>query len=256
MRLLQLFVFVPLLSACNNQPVSKKPAEKPIGLYYKDTVFLEREFCDEFNYDTSYHFYHAVFIDTNRNSQFYKKLYDFRFTKTENLDDYKKTFKDKKVVFPKPYKTGLPVEWVPLYQYKRKFYVYSPSEAGELNRRILNDSLLIAWYIDGPYPYVLDSARKVNEHTYSFTTREYFNNSDVFAKPEILNIYIVDDKTQMAVWEYKSRKDKQFFYRLFIPREHIKDFDLVVNYCLTDKQMEFHFEEPDFPSLLKKVNVK
>lgn len=183
-----------LLFACSTSLLSNNALAKNKSATLKDTLFLERSICDNFYRDSFYHFYHAVYVETNRNSEYYNQLADFSFTDSENLDEYNKGFKRKGIRLSKINTTDLPTEWVPLYQYKNKYYVYSPSEPGNLNRRILNDSLLICWYLDGPYPYALSSVKKIADTIYSITTKELFINTDVFAKPEILNIYIIDKK--------------------------------------------------------------
>ncbi len=216
-----------------------------------DTTFIERVICDSGYEGTPYHFYHAIFIEQNRKSEYYKDLSDFSFSKFENLDDANNVLRKKKIRLKKFNTLGLPKEWLPLNLYKGKYYLYAPSDWGNLGRRIICDSSLIFWFMDGPTPYAFQSIKKYNDTTYSLRTRNYLYACEGCVSPEILNIYIIDKKNKIAVWEYKSEKEKNYTYCLYVSKENIKKFDIIVNYCKTDKQMEVDFEEPDFARLLK-----
>ncbi len=239
--------FSMIAFACTSHPDTLNRAANQTK---KDTIFLQRDLSTGIKT-----LYHAVYIDTNRNSIFYKELADFSFDKYENMDEYNKQLKEKGIHLHKVTTPGLPVEWVPLYLYKNKYYVYSPSDKGELNRRILNDSLLIFWSIEGPIPYVLLSVKKVNEQTYTVHTKDVFVQAGDFFRPEIVNIYMIDPEKKIAVWEYKSLNQKEYTYELYIARESIQKFDMIVNYCKTDKMSEFNFDTPDFTKLLEKISI-
>jgi hypothetical protein len=231
-------IFLLLLISCGNDPVSDK------GKNTTDTIFLKQPVADSF--------YSIFYIEKNRESDHYKFLADFSFNQYENLDEYNKALLEKNIHVKKFDTYGLPVEWVPLNLYKGKYYLYVPSDAGNLGRRILNDSLLIFWFMDGPSPNVLSSVKKINETTYTIHSMNKLFDGEGYVNPEILNIYIIDKINKIAVWEYKSKKEKTFNYSLYIPKENIKNYDLIVSYCDTGKQSEFEFDQPDFASLLHK----
>lgn len=216
----------------------------------KDTGFLYRV-----QRDTPYPFYHAIYIEKNRQSNYYKLLQDFRFSKDEQ-QNYREAMKQNSSHITRKHKSGLPEKWVPLYLYKGRYYVYAPSEWGGLCRRMLNDSTLIFWFMDGPMPYFLRSVIKTGENRYTVLSRDYIIGQEGFLRPEVLNIYIIDPKNKIAVWEYKSRKEKNWQYELVVPRENIPRFDMIVNYCNTDKQMEFDFDRIDFKALLARFRKK
>ena len=57
----------------------------------------------------------------------------------------------------------------------------------------------------------------------------------------------IDAKTKLAVFEYG--KDD---YQLYIPAENAMAYNIVVNYCLTQKQTEFKFDKIDYKKLLSR----
>ena len=126
-----------------------------------------------------------------------------------------------------------------------------PSDAGNLRRRIVTDSLLIFWFIDGPMPFPIRSLTKKDNYTWSLRNDDLFVKMEGFIRPEILNIYILDPQTNMAVWEYKAGNEKGYSYELCIPKENLKNFPAIINDS-NEKSVEFEFEQPDFKKLLKK----
>lgn len=219
--------------------------DKP-GKAINDTQFLERVIAD-----TPYPFYHAVYIDSNRNADNYNFITDFSFTTSENLDYYLNDFKKRKIRMTPIASPDLPNEWIPLYLYKNKYYVYEPSEAGALCRRILNDSLLVFWFMDGPMPYVVRSITKTGKQSWQVQTKDYIIQEEGYVRPEILHIYMIDPVKKIAVWEYKSQNGKQYNYELVVAKESAKEFDIIINYCATNKMLEFEFDQPDFARLVK-----
>lgn len=220
-----------------------------------DTFFLRKLVFDTVYEGTPYHIYNNIYIDTNRNSLNHKALADFSFTPTQNLDEYNERIKKRKIQLNKINTLGLPTEWIPLYLYKNKYYVYMPSEQGLLLRRIINDSLLIFWFMDGPMPYVLQSVTQTDNENWLVKSKDHFVRMEGFIRPEILNIHMIDPVNKIAVWEYKSENEKEYKYELCIPKERIKNFDIIVNDS-NEKAAEFEFEKPDFKKLMKKKTGK
>jgi hypothetical protein len=134
--------------------------------------------------------------------------------------------------------------WLPLYQYKGKLYLYSPCDGGNSNKRTITDSTLIFWYLEGPYPYIIKSFNKVSDGKYQITSIDAFNNEDVNFKPEDLVIEF-DDTRNIAIWKYGSLHKEDYVYRIFVPLEYATKFELIVNYCPQNKHGEFEFEKID-----------
>jgi hypothetical protein len=212
-----------------------------------DTIFISREKGKDY--------YHKVYIEQNRQSPFYKELTDFKMDKFE-LDEYEENCRELKKRFPAPLKKfnlqGLPKEWIPLYKYKGKYYVYYPSEEGNEGRRIITDSTMVYWFMDGPRPEPFLNAKRIQENIWYLSINSYFKNMTAFKnRPDAkLIIHIIDPKNKIAVWEDKSQPVDER-YELYIPKEYAGNFDMVVNYCLQSKTGEFQFDTIDYAALLK-----
>ncbi len=145
---------------------------------------------------------------------------------------------------------GLNRNWLPLYVYKGKYYVYFPSEWGEVGKRIFTDSTIIDWTIEGPYPTAITSYKKSGKNLWSISTRNYFD-----GKPhnKRMLIHLIGGERKMAVWEYPDEKGHSR-YELFIPMDGAPKYDMVVNYCEQSRMGEFAFDKIDFEKLLKTDN--
>jgi hypothetical protein len=141
---------------------------------------------------------------------------------------------------------GLPREWVPLYRYKGKYYIYSPSEAGNICRMIITDSTIVYWGMEGPTPEPIFQALKVKPNTWYVRSGAFYINS----KDSRLTIHLIDPVNKIAVWEDASQPIGTR-YNLYVAREKARNFDMVVNYCKENKEMEFMFDKINYPLLLK-----
>lgn len=214
---------------------------KPKQFSISDTTFLLRELKGSV--------YHAVFIEHNKNSEGRKRLTDFTVRTEYGLSTSKQQHKATKV---KKFDLGaLPREWLPLYQYRNKYYLYAPSDWGNTGRRVFTDSTLVQWYLDGPYPYLLTKFKKTKTNQFRISTRDPHNNQDVVIKPEEIEIIMIDPRKGLAVWKYNSAGSSEVRYRLMVSKKHSSDFELVVNYCKSQKHTEYDgFEDIDFEALL------
>lgn len=245
--LLGIFVNVSFTNVCLEPPTS----HIPINSKLTDTVFLRKLVFDTVLQGERYRVYNNIYIDTNRNSENYKLLSDFSFNENNNLDAYNEKIKKRKIQLSKISTKALPKEWIPLYSYQNRYYVYKPSEMGELRRRIINDSLLIFWFMDGPLPYVLETISQTGNTGWTVRSKDYFVRMEGFVRPEVLNIHIIDPVNQIAIWEYKSNTEKEYSYELCIPKEKARNFELIANDS-NEKAMEFEFDQLDFKKLLRK----
>jgi hypothetical protein len=243
-------IFVALLASFvtgTNYRKATLQAARRHDVRQTDTIFISRE--------KSKDYYHKVYIEKNRLSPFYKDLMDFKMEKFE-LEAYKQNCLELKKHFPSHLKkydlTGLPKEWIPLYKYKGKYYIYYPSEEGNMGRRIITDSSMVYWFMDGPDPEPILSAKKINENNWYLDINSYCKNiSGLKDRPDAkLTIHIIDPKNKIAVWEDASQP-KVDRYELYVPKIYAKNFDMIVNYCLQNKTEEFEFDNIDYPTLLK-----
>jgi hypothetical protein len=240
-KLLYLLLF---LSACKGsadkkEVVVEKDTVKKTNL--ADTTFLLREVKKDF--------YHAVFIEKNREAKLYKRLLDFKYDHDDSIA-YNENYKILKVKFKKPLTkydiAALKQGWLPLYAYKGKYYLYAPSDWGNAGRRMFTDSTLIYWDMEGPDPKPLMSLKKINDRKYSLTSQPFYQ----FVKNSNINVYIIDPKNKVAVWE-DTALPAAYRYGLFVPVQYAHNFDMVHNYCKTDKMPEFEFDKIDFKALIK-----
>jgi len=207
-----------------------------------DTTFLFREI------NKKEHYYHAIYIERNKESASYKRLLDFQFDKDENKA-YKREYEGLKQNHPEPLKkvklSGLPKEWMPIYLYKGKYYIYSPSEWADVDRRIISDStLLYSNFEISIEPFI--AFKKTEKYTYLLKTRSYY------PKPHTsqITIHIIDPKNKIAVWCNPSLPVKDR-YGLYVVRDCAKNFDMVDNYFSEGKMPEFMFDKINYAKLLK-----
>lgn len=90
--------------------------------------------------------------------------------------------------------------------------------------------------------------KKVDEKTFSLSL------TSIDRPKRKLTIHIIDKQKGIAIFEelYDDRgkyRGKQYY--LMIDATKIKLLPIIVNYCQTQKQMEFDFDEPDFKKLLQ-----
>lgn len=204
-----------------------------------DTIFLHRKVTD--------YFYHAIYIEKDRTGRFYERLTSFEFNE-RNEQGYLEMLNmmaDVPRVSTRPSTLGLPKNWLPLYKYKNGYYLYTPSDWGNAGRRILNDSVFVYWYMDGPDPRPLLDVKRLSDHRYSVRFIDPYDRTE----PTELTIHFVDPKTKMAVFEFSHESD-QYRYQLFVPADSAHHFDMIVNYCEDQKQLEFKFDQIDYESLL------
>lgn len=236
--------------AANHEPEPIPPPPEPIEdtipttsadtvveTHTVDTLFISRGYTRGN--------YHAIYIDKDRNAERRGWLTNFTFDSRDSAAlkgnaDYRKENKS-------PFKrrthdlNGLAQHWLPLYEYKDSFYLYAPSDWGNAGRRIISDSSVIYWYMDGPYDEPIIAFSEQDENTRHLLLYAPFENHP----KKRLMIHTVDPETQMAVWEYLD-DNSRWRYRLMVPKEKAYHFDMIVNYSPNTKQHEFDFDTIDF----------
>ncbi len=237
-----------VLAACSTGQKKKTIANKVIhetlvdGEKVNDTDLISAEAGKDF--------YYVVYIEHNRQSPSYKAVLDFKPDSNEK-SDYQENYKVAKEYTPAKFKkydlSDLPKEWLPLYLHKGKYYLYAPSDWGNLGRRVLTDSTIVYWPMDGPTPFPVMALKKPNKDTYNFKLHSAYDTTT-----SQLIIHIIEPKNKIAVWENQGQKGP-YRYSLFVPRQNAKNFDMVVSYCKTSKTAEFQFDNIDYATLLKGI---
>lgn len=229
---------------------SGKKDSVPEGFYkLHDTLFIKREICDTC---VTYPFYNAIYLETDPQGDTHKRLQNFSFNEFENLDSYNKELKEMRIHVSHFNTFGLPKEWLPLNLYKGKYYLYAPCDGFHSVRKMLTDSSLIFRFMEGPMPYSLVSLKKISTNEFRIETTNPYYHSDDEVNPELLNIYMIDLKNKVAIWEFKSKKNTINDYELMVAKESVPKFDVIHNFCLSSKQDELTFDTPNFDSLLHK----
>ncbi|PWV47671.1 hypothetical protein [Chitinophaga sp. S165] len=203
----------------------------------KDTVFLLKE-----KRETGYH---AIFIDKNPRSEFYKKISDFRFSDDESriYAGYLDYLKGQRL--PRFTDRTFPRKWIVIYQYKKKFYAYYPSDFMSHYQVRVTDSTYID-YIggEGPVANKIKSFSIVDSSTYRFRL------VGGLAKDRKLTVHIIDPQKGIAVFEEDvTGWGKRYF--LMIVADKVRKIPVIVNYSLAQKELEYDFKEPDYKKLLE-----
>lgn len=208
-----------------------------------DTLFFVREKNDSL--------YHRIFIDTNKNSEFYSYVSDFTIS-SYDIDSYKRSLEYlyAKKLLPKKRTLGnLPREWVMLETYKGNIYVNSPADYYFHYKVKVTDSFFIDWTGEGPEAtYIHDFSIK-DSSSFKFILQ-----SELYPNRE-LTIQYIDKEKGIAVFRFKnfsSQSNKtRVYYQLMVDVQKMRNIPLLVNVCDNQKQGELEFDKIDYTLLFK-----
>lgn len=189
----------------------------------KDTIFLVKE-----KIDTDVH---KVFIEPNKNSIIYKYISDFsKFPRTSKVSILSTL--------------NIPERWVPIYKYKKKYYLYYPSDLCT-NYLIQITQKQVSFNGCELSSFKINSRIKlIKENNYKL---EYEDAS--IKKNIIFEIYYIDKKRGVAVFKYT--RNNSISYQLMVNAAKIKQFPIIVNTCKQCKANEFSFDEINYKKLIK-----
>ncbi|MFT6964446.1 MAG: hypothetical protein ACJAWV_004187, partial [Flammeovirgaceae bacterium] len=203
-------------------------------------------------------FYHAVFIEKDSSSLYYDRLADFDMEKYEfhkreyemHCQNYHKEVPNLKIrsfSIPSEIKT-----WNYLRQLDSTLYLYAPSDWGSNHRFQFTDSTYISWNMDGPFPQPIIDFKALSENEYEFEIMPNYMDSDLESIK--LKIKIIDKQKGLAV--LTSQRDSTKYQSLIIMGSHVKNFPIVVNYCKSQKVMEFRgFDNTDIKLFSSKTKT-
>ena len=228
--------------------VNPGPSNHSVEAEFKspDTVFIYRKVTESY--------YHAVYINEDKESESYKAATDFSFNEWDNKNYHARKSaieREKPGSFTKRETYDLPQNWLPLYKYKDKYYLYDPSD-GQSARTIINSQEFIYWGMEGPAPFPLKLVKKISDTQYTLALLNPFKQ---FPTPTQVTIHIIDPLTKLAVFEY-ANQDGFCYYKLCIPAVSASNFDLIVNHCEETRQTEFEFDTIDYAQLLGTPNTR
>ncbi len=226
--------------SCTN-PSSRDQLKIGTKITKADTIFL-RNITWNGSDDSSNTAWNKVYIEYNKESASRKQLLDFTI-----VDEYLANYKNKNL---RHFDTSMfPDEWLPLYKYKEKYYLYSPGDSD--SKFVLRDSIFIAYFHE-PIYFGIDSFKQVNKAYFRLQTKADSLPSG-FARPSY-NIYLVDPVKGIAIWEDTSISEGDK-YKLFVAKEKAYNFDIVINDA-SNRPEEFEFEPIDFNGILKSSGLK
>lgn len=236
------------LCSCNdNHPTgttsTKTNTIKTDSLVFHDTLYKDTFFI--YRYLDSYGFYTGIYLAKDKEkSEEYKRLMNFKLDSFDNnniAEDCRYSIDSMRVPIKKFDLSALAYDWIPLVQYKKKYYweVCSVSD-------ILTDSILIFNTTDGYHSVALQSVTKPNPNEYRIYYRGSIWNNTKNSEGE-MNIYILNPETRLAVWENIERGYHE--YALRIPKENAKEYDFI-NVNSNGEYDEQSFEGIDFKKLI------
>lgn len=193
----------------------------------QDTTFLQR--------NHSYQAYHAVYIDYNPNSPYYKLLSHFSFDTSLYEQMINITLKAKPSIAVK--KSSLPSKWKTLngiFKKDSNFYLYAPSDWGNQSYMQITDSTIIQYEMDGVYPRLITDFNKVSATKYTFK----LNYMEDRLKTTHAKLTILDDQKGIVIYTEDAEKDTPQ-HQIFIANTHIKSLPIVINYCKEQKVREY-----------------
>jgi hypothetical protein len=214
---------------------------KDSNVIVNDTFFIKRDIYK----DT---IVCNIFIDSNKKSSNYGWVWGLDKTDSNNVKYYISEILKKHFALKKINTYGLATEWRPVYQLHSKYYLYQPSDSGNKGTRILSDSLFMIYYMDGYSPQAIESVTKENNYLFKIKLHDYLKQLNT---PSDLTIYVIDPKSKLAIWEYKTGPSTT--YELMVPKENEKLYSSVIIHSEISKQQEFDFEKVDYQKLINRV---
>jgi hypothetical protein len=214
------------------------PIKMTKGQSRSDTTFISRENTPV---------YHAVYIEKNKKSNYYNLVTNCDFINSDSLSylaSIEHIFGEAQTTFRKnKISSTLPKQWCPLYNFKDEFYLYAPSDWGNKQNLLINDSTIIRYFMDGPYASLIDGFKMVGEDKFEILILNSFGSVNK------INITMLDWKKQIAIFEDESQPESQR-YQLMVGASMARNFPIIVNYSPEQKQSEFTFDKIDYKKVL------
>jgi hypothetical protein len=208
-----------------------------------DTLFFVRNINEDFS--------HFIFIDTNKQSAFYKMVADFNFDQFD-VDTYKSSlaYLSANKLIPKKHSiSNFPREWVQLVSFKKVIYVYKPNDFYYHLKIKLTDSVFIYWGGEGPEANYMQQFQKLDSVTYEFKLRSNW------PYKSIVTIKILDQEKGIAVFRFQQfdqlGKLGNVYYQLMGDVSKMQKIPLLVNDSDRAKQYEVDEDNIDYSKYFK-----
>lgn len=206
--------------------------------------------------DTTFLFVHEYPLgdDTNRFKVFIRKgpqpadIPNFSNLSPQNASqwkDFTAQLRSIKKTHPEPLSRhasleGLPSSWTPVRIFRGKCYVdgFNPYPVW------ISGSLFVRETMDGPYPSLIDTVRRIAPTHYRLATTTRFDGIDR------VDIRIVDTVRKIAVFSFTNDENSQKTETLYVPFETGREMDMVDFYSLELPEDEVTWDEIDFEALV------
>lgn len=238
------FVFVLAgIVSCNqtvNEPSVKVSTVTVDPAEINDSLIIYRNQTPDFN--------HIVYVEKDTNCQYYKTLLNFEFSGNDKEyyeSTYLPSYKVKEQIHSN--KIDLPSNWLPVYLYKSDFYLYYPSDMGNSGRLIINDTAVVFFGLEGPYPSKIYHSDLSDSKNIKLLIKD-----PLALHPSKSTLSVLKVNNEKGIYMFSLFDEKNYEdIRFMIPAENAKAFKMIVNYCEEQRQEEYKFDE-DIKDYLKK----
>lgn len=192
---LMIFLFILLSTIINAQA--------------KDTIFLKK---DKFQ---------KIFIDKNKNSEYYKLIADFT-----GFNISKDSLKIKQ--------QSLHIKWMQIYNYKGGYYLYSPcDQINDLKYVINNNEIQVK--SSEIITYKIVSLKKRKQSIY-IKYQQPNSNKQIF-----LTIKPISE--EKGIYKFITSNDNEKNEKIMLLADRYKNYNLIVNECTNNKSIELDFNK-------------
>lgn len=140
----------------------------------------------------------------------------------------------------------IPLNWLPLYYYNGKYYLYYRCDDTKIFNISIQSSMLVEWYMYGVTTKLISSIKKEDDKTYLLKIK---NEGNI---PSICTLYAfhtVGENENMTIVE-SFCQTKESRKALYTSLENAPQFDIIVNDCRYGKNDGINFDSIDFDMLL------
>jgi len=199
-------------------------------------------------------FYHAIYIDSNKDYKYFSNIKQFSLHGHDSIGmllSLQEELKHKKQKINHSNIDSLfPKVWYQLNAYNNQLYLYEPNDNGFNTNKVLSDSCLINFNMDGADPILIDSVKQAGKTALHLYYQRHFR-----PKKDTISIYILDCDRKIALFDYHYPTLKNR-YRLMVASETSNTFSVVVNYSKNRKRFEYQFDPIDFEPYLTQLGLK
>ena len=219
----------------------------------KDTLFIGRDslFAGRVIFDARYPEYRereVKYIIHNRHSRVYDLLPGFEQSnpgKYHDVDsfDYNPLCHRKDLIRHRLY--GLPQNWYGLKYYRGEYYTYI---AGEVRQFQINPYVMNEYFMDDPGAPKILSVKKISPEFYTIRSVRCSGGDTT-----TMNIYIIDKKRKVAIFEQTYYDDEAYRYMLMVAAREVRSFPAIVNLPKGRRATDFRGDKIPFKELVDKV---